>query len=101
VDRRRFEHLLIEISLACRQSLPRYRLWLALHHSDANPEDLSREHAIDFCNEDLADFLAEQGMSLSLWRRRKVRRAVKYYDPLLPTPEDRLSHLEDLDEPEL
>jgi len=81
MDRSRFEHLYVELSVACGQRLPRYRLWLALRESGANPEALRREHALTFYDMDLANFLNENGLALTPRKHRQLRRAVLFFDP--------------------
>ena len=80
--------------MACGQVVPRYRLWLALRERGANPEALERADAIAFCDEQMDAFLADSGLSLSTRRLRKLRRALSRFDPLLPTPADRLGSLD-------
>jgi hypothetical protein len=59
--RRRFDHLIIEISLALNQNLPRYPLWITFKELGMDPEFLTREAVIEFCDEHLTDFLAHLG----------------------------------------
>ena len=48
MQRRRFDHLTVEISLAVDRNLPRYPLWLALKELGLEPEGLTREAAARF-----------------------------------------------------
>ena len=94
MDRSRFEHLFVELSMACGVVVPRYRLWLALQEAGADPDRLRRRAALAFCDRDLAPFLATLGLQLSRWRRRRLRRAVAFFDPTLTTPEEILARLD-------
>jgi hypothetical protein len=94
VDRRRFEHLFAELSVTCGRLLPRFRLWLFLREHDADPEALSLREALDFCDEGVVPFLAAEGLSLSRWQRRKLRRAISGFDPALTTPAEILERLD-------
>ena len=91
--RRRFDHLILEISLALDCALPRYPLWLAFRELGANPEYLTRETALEFCDEHLGDFLAQRGLALSPRQARRLRRAVARFDPELPTPYERMARV--------
>lgn len=91
--RRRFDHLILEISLAVNQNLPRYPLWLEFKELGMDPEFLTREAVIDFCNEHLADFLARLGYTLPQRRIRRLQRAVARFDPSLPTPYERMARI--------
>jgi hypothetical protein len=93
VSRRRFEHLMIEISLAVGVRINRYALWLALHEQGMDPETLSREDALRFCDEPLWIFLAERGLELAAKPRRRLLREVARFDPSQPTPEELFSAL--------
>lgn len=94
MDRQRFEHLFAELSVACGRLVPRFRLWLYLRENDADPEALSRHDALRFCDEGVVPYLAAEGLSLSRWQRRKLRRAVAEYDPDLDSPAEILSQLD-------
>ena len=94
MDRRRFEHLFVELSVACGQLVPRYRLWLTLREAGADPERLARRDAIGFCDDLLARFLDDQGLSLTRWRRRKLRRSVAGFDPDMTSPDELMERLE-------
>jgi hypothetical protein len=94
VGRRRFNHLVIEISVAARARIPRYPLWLRLHQLGWDPEGLSQEAALAFCGEPLDAFPADHGLRSSRRARRQLRRAVEHYDPSLPTPYERMEALQ-------
>jgi len=91
--RRRFDHLVVELSLAASAPLPRYPLWLRLHQLQLDPECLSPRDALWFCRGPAADFLAEHGHVLTLRARRRLEREVARYDPAQRTPEERMADL--------
>jgi len=93
VQRRRFDRLIIEISLALSRNLSRYPLWLTFKELGMDPEYLTREAVIEFCDEHLADFLARLGHTLPPRRIRRLRRAVARFDPALPTPYERMARI--------
>jgi hypothetical protein len=90
LGRRRFDHLVTEVSVAVGQRIPRYALWLRLHEYGWNPDALSREHAISFCGTPLSSFLATRGLRLRASRQRRLRREMERYDPAIPTPYERM-----------
>ena len=91
--RRRFDHLILEISLALNRNLPRYPLWLTFKELGMDPEFLTREAVIEFCDAHLTDFLARLGYVLSPRRIRRLQRAVARFDPALPTPYERMARI--------
>jgi hypothetical protein len=93
MGRRRFEHLVVELSLALGQAVPRFRLWQALHDAGCDPERLEREQAVAFCDARLAGFLAGLGRSLEAGAARRLRRRVARFDPRYPTPEEVFARL--------
>jgi hypothetical protein len=86
VGRRRFEHLVVELSVAVDQEIPRYALWLRLGELGWNPEALSRRAVMSFCDEHLQRFLDECGASLTPRRARRLRRTLDRFDPSQLTP---------------
>jgi hypothetical protein len=91
MSRSRFDHLEAEVSVAVGRRIPRYALWLRLHDWGADPEALSREQALDFCDGPLHAFLVEHGFWLSPRTRRTLVRAVARFDPTRPSPEERFA----------
>jgi hypothetical protein len=91
--RRRFDHLVLEISLAVGQRIPRYPLWLRLHELGWNPERLSRQAALAFCGAPLTRFLADHGLALGPRARRRLQRNLRRYDPAIPTPYERMARI--------
>ena len=93
MSRRRFEHLVVELSLAVEKTIPRYRLWLRLHDLGWNPEDLGLEQALIFCDNHVLIFLAESGLKMNSRSVRRLRREVRRFDPNVLTPYERVGEL--------
>lgn len=93
-QRRRFDHLLVEASVAAGRRLPRYDLWLALHEFGSDPEALSRSEALRFCDEGLPFFLRSRGVRLSRRAARSLQHEIERFDPAVPTPYERFAKLE-------
>jgi len=94
VDRRRFDHLFSEISLVSGAGISRFRLWLYLRESGAEPDDLSRSDAIAFCRTGTREFAQQEGLQLTLWQRYRLLRRIAAFEPAHATPVD---HFDDLD----
>lgn len=90
MSRKRFDHLVIEISLAVGRRIARYPLWLHLHELGLDPESLTPEGAAAFCRAELRPFLTSRGLHLKPRAERRIERAVRRFDPRVPTPEERL-----------
>lgn len=88
--RRRFDHLVTELSVAIGARVPRYALWLRIHEYGWNPDRLSREQAVSFCGTPLSSFLATRGLRLRTRGQRRLRREMERYDPAIPTPYERM-----------
>ncbi|MFQ5417287.1 MAG: hypothetical protein ACE5FL_09600 [Myxococcota bacterium] len=93
MQRRRFDHLIVEISVALDRSLPRYPLWLTLKDLGMEPERLTREAAIAFCDNHLQEFLAHLGYRLSPRRHKRLLRTVARFDPAQITPTERMARI--------
>jgi hypothetical protein len=91
MKRRRFEHLLAEISVSVGAPVSRYGLWLHLHEHGMDPEALSRTTAVAYCRGPLRDFLAGQGYLLRERPLRRLLRSVERFDADHLTPEERLT----------
>ena len=89
MDRRRFDHLATELSVAVQAPIPRYALWLQLHDEGLDPERLTRAQAIGFCKGNLRRFAAEQGLRLGFLAHRRLVREVDDYDPEYDHPAER------------
>jgi hypothetical protein len=94
-QRRGFDLLFTEISVAVGSCIPRYPLWLRLHALGFDPERLDREQVKAFCGEPLEAFLFEYGVFLPRRKLRSVRRRVSLFDPNVPTPYERMASLGD------
>jgi hypothetical protein len=93
VGRRRFDHLVEQSSLGVREGIPRYPLWIRLHELGWNPEQLTLQAALSFCQGPLVEFLADRGLVLRPHELRRIRRAVSRFDPAIPTPYERMAEL--------
>jgi hypothetical protein len=90
VSRRRFDHLVAEISVAAGIRIPRYDLWLWIHDHGCDPEAMTARATVAFCDGSLSNFLAERDLELSPRAQRRLLRAVSRYDPDVPSPEELL-----------
>jgi len=93
LGRRRFEHLYLELSVAVGARVPRYALWMSLHDSGSDPEQLEREDVIAFCDGHLDGFLAARGWHLAPRVRTALCRRLARFDPRHPTPEEFMARL--------
>jgi hypothetical protein len=92
-QRRGFDLLFTEISVAVGSCIPRYPLWLRLHALGYDPERLDRAAVSAFCGEPLEAFLFEYGVFLPRRELARVRRRVSLFDPNVPTPYERMAAL--------
>ena len=86
MSRRRFDHLFEEISLQIGRLAPRYALWLHLRELGLDPDRLTRDEAIAFCEVELPCFLREHELALSRRQSLSLLRAVARHDPSVRTP---------------
>jgi hypothetical protein len=93
VGRRRFDYLVIEISVALGVRVPRYALWLFLHECGLDPEDLGRGDVEAFFDGHLERFLADRDEALGPRARRRLARRCLAFDPRHPTPEEFMERL--------
>ena len=89
--RRRFDHLVVELSVALGTQVPRYALWLRMHDYGWNPDRLSRDQAVAFCGIPLSSFLAAHGLRLRSRRQKRLRREIERFDPAIPMPCERVT----------
>jgi hypothetical protein len=94
-QRRGFDLLFTELSIAVGSCIPRYPLWLRLHALGFDPERLDRAAVTAFCGEPLEAFLFEYGVSLPKRELLRVRRRVSSFDPEVPTPYERMASITD------
>jgi hypothetical protein len=93
LDRRRFDHLYEELSVALDRLAPRYALWLHMGEIGLDPESLSRSQAVDFCEVHLTAFLHDHGLALAPGPRRRFEREVRRFDPSRLTPYEHMERL--------
>jgi hypothetical protein len=62
-----------------------------MHESGFNPEALSKEQALAFCEAPVTAFLGEHGLSLGLRARRRLLREIQRYDPSVLSPFERFA----------
>jgi len=93
VLRKRFDHLVVELSVSVGRVVPRYALWLLLQELGHDPDTLSREAVLAFHDEQLEAFLAEHGLGLAGREGRRLRRSFERYDPAYPTPYETMERL--------
>ena len=91
--RRWFNHLVVELSVATGCVLPRYALWLHMRECGLDPEHLSKEEVLAFCDAPVTAFLAERGLYLPIRARRRLLREIKQFDPTIPTPYERFARI--------
>ena len=93
MNRRRFDHLFQELSVALGELAPRYALWLHMSETGIDPEALTRSQARRYCAEHLDGFLDAHQLRLSGRLRRRLEREVARFDPRRPTPYDHMARL--------
>jgi hypothetical protein len=87
--RRRFDHLVLELSLALAVRVPRLALYLAAARYAESGARLA-----EFCGAPLDGFLAEQRLApLAPRARERLRRRVARFDPRWRTPEEILGRM--------
>jgi hypothetical protein len=79
--------------MALRHVVPRFDLWLELHECDMDPEHLSQEEAMAFCDGPLETYLHRCGLGLHPRELRRLSRRIRRYDPAVPTPYERFAAL--------
>lgn len=91
MERRYFDWIHVEISLALDRRISRYALWLAIWEQGGDPDRLSDDAARRFIETGLSPFLDAQGARLGLRARRRLDRRLLRFDPRFPTPEEWLA----------
>jgi hypothetical protein len=91
--RRRFDNLHTELSVALGVAIPRFGLWMELHECNMDPERLTQEEAMAFCDGPLESYLHRRGLSLRRRALRRLCRKVRKYDPSIATPYERFAAL--------
>jgi len=95
MGRRRFDRLVLELSVALDRWVPRYPLWQAVHGAGFDPEQWSGPEAERFCTRELPRWLRLNGYSLSETRVIKLARTIARFDPSHLTPEEHFARLAD------
>lgn len=93
LGRRRFDNLHIELSVALRVAVSRFGLWMELHECNLDPEHLTQEGAMAFCDGPLESYLHSCGLSLSPRQLRRLSRKIERFDPTVATPYERFAAL--------
>ena len=93
MQRRYFEHLYSEICVAVNRRISRYDLWLRVCEGGGDPNQLTREQALYFVENDLSSLLVEEDTSLRGRGRRRLEERILRFDPRHPTPEEWLSRI--------
>jgi hypothetical protein len=93
LGRRRFDNLHIELSVALGVAVPRFELWMEFHEHRIDPERLSHEETMAFCDGPLESYLHKSGLALPPRALRRLCRKVGKYDPAVPTPYERFAAL--------
>ena len=93
MNRRRFDHLVVELSVSAGELVPRYALWLRLQDLGCDPVGLEREDVRRFIDDHLADFLVREELAIAPREVRRLRKRLLRYDPRHPTPEEVLHRI--------
>jgi hypothetical protein len=93
VDRRWFNHLFVELSVALGEVAPRYALWLRIGEHGFDPAKLERHQVMSFCDQQLPVFLADHSLGLSPRAHRKMLRSLRRFDPRAQSPEEHLARM--------
>jgi len=95
MGRRRFDRLVVELSVLLDKRLPRFALWQAVHDAGQDPEQWTGPQAERFVSVELPRWLRRQGYTLPESRLLKLARTLARFDPALPTPEEHFARLGD------
>jgi hypothetical protein len=96
VDRRRFDNLVIELSVAAGRLVPRYALWLHLHELGLDPVGLPKRDLLAFLDDELRGFMSVHDLEISDRALRRLRSRIDRFDPRYPTPEETMRRILDL-----
>ena len=95
MNRRRFDRLVMELSVLLDRWVARYALWQAVREAGYDPESWSGAQAERFCTVHLPRWLRLQGHTLAEARIQKLARSLGRFDPALLTPEEHFARLGD------
>lgn len=93
VRRRRFDRLVIELSVELGEAVPRFPLWIFVHEQGLDPERLGRDELLGLCDGPLQRFLADRGRALPPRAERRLARRLARFDPRHPAPEEIFARL--------
>lgn len=91
MQRRYFEHLYNEISVAAGHRISRYDLWLQIWEAGGDPDELTSREVAAFVALNLTALLSEEGSALSPRERKRLENRILRFDPRYPTPEEWLA----------
>ena len=95
MKRRRFDHMVVELSVAVDRWVARYALWQAVKDAGYDPECWSGPEAERFCTLELPRWLRRSGHTVPEARLQRLARSVARFDPALLTPEEHFARLGD------
>ena len=95
MNRRRFDRLVVELSVSLDRWVARYALWQAVREAGYDPESWSGAEAERFCTVQLPRWLRLNGHALPEARLKKLARSMARFDPALLTPEEHFARLGD------
>ena len=95
MKRRRFDRLVLELSVLLDRWVARYALWQAVRDAGYDPESWSGAEAERFCAMELPRWLRRQGHAIAEARLTKLGRTLARFDPALLTPEEHFARLGD------
>ena len=95
MNRRRFDHLVVELSVLLDRWVARFALWQAVQEAGYDPERWSGSEAERFCTVDLPRWLRRQGHTVPEARLARLARSVARFEPALLTPEEHFARLGD------
>jgi len=93
MKRRRFDRLVVELSVLLDRWVARFALWQAVRDAGYDPESWSGSEAERFCTVDLPRWLRHQGHTVPEARLARLARNVARFDPALLTPEEHFARL--------
>lgn len=91
MERRYFDFLYTEISVALGQRVSRYDLWLSLWNCGGDPDDLTHGQVQSFLDAGFSRLLHEEGKTLQPRALRRLSRRLLSFDARFPTPEERIT----------
>ena len=95
MHRRRFDHLVTELSVLLDRRVARFALWQAVGEAGYDPERWSGMDAERFCATTLPRWLRSQGLLLAEPKLERLGRAMRRFNASLPTPEEHFARLGD------